>query len=55
MAVTDGDWFQCLAEMAREEGVEEANFWQPKPWKSDRKVGCGRAPGPCECRSRNDD
>ena len=38
VAVTDGDWFHFLAELDREEGVEEANFWQPKPWGGAFKV-----------------
>ena len=38
VAVTDGDWFRFLSDLDREEGVEEVNFWQPKPWGGAFKV-----------------
>lgn len=32
VAVTDWDWFSFLSDLNQTEGVEEANFWQPKTW-----------------------
>ena len=32
VAPTDGDWFDFLLEKARGGGVDEVNFWMPKPW-----------------------
>lgn len=38
VAVTDEEWFRFLVELDREEGVEEVNFWQPKPWGGKFRV-----------------
>jgi putative restriction endonuclease len=32
VAVTDNDWFRFLRDRDAEVGVDEVNFWMPKPW-----------------------
>lgn len=32
VAATDNDWFRFLQERDAEVGVDEVNFWYPKPW-----------------------
>ena len=38
VAVTDNDWFRFLRERDADEGVDEVNFWYPKPWGGQFKV-----------------
>jgi putative restriction endonuclease len=35
VAVTDADWYGFLS---RQEGLDEVNFWQPKPWGGELGV-----------------